>query len=68
MTDRISGVVVTLEEDMRVDDAENLLTAIRMMRGVADVSVNVTNFDHHMAKTQAKTELVRKIYEAIREY
>jgi hypothetical protein len=68
MTDRISGVIVTLEDDMRIDDAESLLNAIRMLRGVADVSANVTDFNHHMAKTQAKTELVGKIYAAIREY
>jgi len=51
-----------------VDDAEGLLNAIRMMRGVADVSVNVADFNHHMARAQAKTELVKRIYDAIREY
>jgi hypothetical protein len=68
MTDRINGVFVTLEKDTRIDDAEYLLNAIRMIKGVGDVSVNVVDFDSHMAKTQAKTELVSKIYEAIREY
>jgi len=37
MTDRHSGYVVVLEEDLRSDDAEATLTALRMTKGVLTV-------------------------------
>lgn len=38
MTDRYSGFVVTLDHDLRADDAEETLTALRMVRGVISVT------------------------------
>ena len=43
MTDRINAIVVILEKDMREDDAEPLLNAIRTMRGVLDVRTNIAD-------------------------
>jgi hypothetical protein len=37
MTDRHSGYIVTLTEDVREDDAETILIAIGMVRGVLSV-------------------------------
>ena len=46
MTDRIHALTVVLDEDMRIDDAEPLVQAIRMMRHVADVQpISVTESD-----------------------
>lgn len=38
MTDRHAGYVVTLDRDIREDDAEAVLNAIRMVKGVASVT------------------------------
>lgn len=38
MTDRHSGYLVTLARDMREDDAEAIITALRMVRGVESVT------------------------------
>jgi hypothetical protein len=38
MTDRHSGYVVTLEKDIREDDAESIINAIRMIKGVSSVA------------------------------
>lgn len=43
MTDRINAIVVVLEKDMREDDAEPILNAIRQMRGVLDVRTNIAD-------------------------
>jgi len=67
MTDRINGVFVTLETDIRIDDAEYLLNAIRMIRGVIDVTPNVSHPESHMAKVTAKMELEKKILKVLRE-
>lgn len=37
MTDRHTGYVVILDQNMRQDDSADLITAISLMRGVADV-------------------------------
>jgi hypothetical protein len=38
VTDRHAGYIVILDKDIREDDAEeSVLTALRMIRGVADV-------------------------------
>lgn len=37
MTDRHAGYLVTLDCDIREDDAEEILTALRMVRGVVSV-------------------------------
>lgn len=37
MTDRYSGFVVTLKEDMREDDAQATIGALRQIKGVVDV-------------------------------
>jgi len=38
MTDRHSGYVIALAEDIREDDAEAVLTALRMVKGVMSVT------------------------------
>lgn len=38
MSDRYFALTVVLEQDIRDDDAEPLIAAIRQMRGVADVA------------------------------
>lgn len=65
MTDRIKGFIVTLNDDVRDDDVEPILTALQMVRCVADVSPLVANIDDHMARSRVRSEVQRKIYDAI---
>jgi hypothetical protein len=37
MTNRVQGFIVTLEKDMREDDAKEVIRAIEMLRGVIRV-------------------------------
>lgn len=61
MSDRIKGLTVTLEPNIRDDDAQPIIDAIRLIKGVIDVRPHVEDSDHHMAITVAK----RDIYNAI---
>jgi hypothetical protein len=63
VTDRIHSITVVLEQDMRVDDAEALLTAIRMLRGVLSAEGNVTQPSHYVAETRVRFELERKLWQ-----
>lgn len=37
MTTRVSGFVVTLEQDMREDDAKEIVRAILLLKGVVNI-------------------------------
>lgn len=61
MTDRFSTLTVVLDRDIREDDAEFIINAIRMIKGVADVSGNVSDLSEYLAMTRLKKELQSKI-------
>lgn len=65
MTDRFNALVVVLEKDMRDDDAEALLIAIRQLRGVASVEGNVADMASHIARVQARTELSAGLWDVL---
>jgi len=62
MTDRYHTLSVVLEHDIREDDAEPLIAAIRQMRGVLSVTGVVANAESHMAHERARHELGSKLW------
>lgn len=62
MTTRVSGFVVTLEKDMREDDAKELARSIELLRGV--VSVDYVGSDPLVMQT-AQHRLQQKMVEAV---
>lgn len=67
MTDRYNTLTVALERDIREDDAEALLTAIRMLRGVLSVSGNVADNTSFVAEARARKEWTTRISDLLRE-
>lgn len=65
MTDRYHSLTVVLTEDMRTDDAERVLDAIRMIRGVQSVTGIVADASSHMAYQRARRDLGDKLFEVI---
>ena len=63
MTDRINTITVVLEKEIREDDCESILNAIRMIKGVLSVSANVADPSDYLAIRRARHELMKKIYE-----
>lgn len=61
MTDRLKGVYVTFEKDIREDDAEHLINAIRAFRYVADVRGEVTDVADHFARQRVRFEIARNL-------
>lgn len=66
MTDRYYALTVVLEKDIRSDDAERLIDAIHMLRGVLSVVPNVADSTTWMAEERAKIELKNKIFEVLK--
>lgn len=67
MTDRYNALVVVLEEDIREDDAEGLINAIRHLRGVLSVEGNVRSIESSVAEQRARNTLKSKLWEALKE-
>lgn len=66
MTDRIKSYTVTLQDDIRSDDAEHIEHAISMIKGVISVDAHVTDHEHHSARMQLRYELQSRIFHAVR--
>lgn len=66
MTDRLKGVTVVFDRDIRVDDAEAILAAIQMIKGVACVAPSISTSDDWMNRERVRIELVEKIFEVLK--
>ena len=67
MTDRHAGYLITLAENLREDDAEQILTALRMVRGVLSVEPVRTGIDQQIAQSRADTVWRERIYKLLEE-
>ena len=63
MTDRVAAFVVTLDSDIREDDVEEILTALRMVRFVASVKPVFASFDLHIARERRDSAWRRALSE-----
>lgn len=66
MTDRIRHITVTLDRDLREDDAEATLAAIKQIRGVADVVPHLVSGTDHIARSAVRNELYGQVIDAVR--
>lgn len=65
MTDRVRHLTITLDEDLRVDDLEPIVSAIRHIRGVAGVEQHVVRMEDHLARQAVRAEVQQKLHEAV---
>ncbi len=63
MTDRYIGFLVTLEKEMRCDDAESIITALKMVKGVSSVKPYVANLEDYLLYEKGKNEIRIKVME-----
>lgn len=62
MTTCYNAVTVVLDREIREDDAEHPLTAIRMLKGVLSVEPHVADVETHIAETRVRRELGDKLW------
>jgi hypothetical protein len=67
MSDHTVVLTVVLDKDYRVDDAECIMSAIRMVKGVLSVAANVSNIETHTAYSQARHDLEKKLLSVLRD-
>lgn len=61
MTDRASGLIVALDKDIRVDDVEPLINAIKCLQHVVGVTVSVADSSTMLARMRVDAEWREKI-------
>ncbi len=67
MTDRLKGFVVVLDQDYRVDDAEEIRIALSMVKGVLSVTPSVTQLEDHMNRQRIRLELHEKLFQVLKD-
>ena len=65
MSDRYNAITVVLEKDTRDDDAQDILTALKMIKGVIAAEPNIVNVDSFVSDTRARSELGTKLFEVL---
>ena len=65
MTDRVRGFYVTLDRDIREDDAGAIRTALQMTKHVIDVSPDVADPAQHVAEMRVRAELSSKLIDVL---
>jgi len=63
VTDRLKGVYVAFDKDYRDDDVEQIIDAIKMVRGVVDVKAVTVNPEDWMNRARVKDEMRDKFFE-----
>lgn len=65
MTDRLHALTVHLAEDIRDDDAEPLIAAILMLKGVSRVEPHVVDVEDHFARQRVRQELRQELIKVL---
>lgn len=65
MTTRLKGLTVVFERDIRVDDAQPIIDAIALLRGVAKVVPVERMIEDDHARVRVRHELVQKLWKAL---
>jgi len=65
MTDRYNSLIVVLENNIREDDAQSTINAIRHIKGVIAVEGNISDIGHFVASSRIRRELGEKIWDVI---
>lgn len=67
MTDRLNALTVSLDRDIRDDDAEVIINAIKAIRGVNSVTGNVVNPDSYVVQRRANNIVREKLFQLMDE-
>ena len=63
MSDKIKGLVVTLDMDVSDEYADHIIEAISMIKHVVSVDKSVVNIDDHMNRMRIKSQIRSDFYE-----
>lgn len=67
MTDKFNALTVVLEKDIREDDADVLMSAIRQLRGVLSVSGEPAGAGEYVAYERARRDIASRLLESLKD-
>lgn len=67
MSDRLNALTVSLDRDIRDDDAEVIINAIKAIRGVNGVTGNIVDMDTFSAQMRVNSFIREKLFALIDE-
>lgn len=67
MNERHAGYVVTLTEDLDDEAAQQVLNALRMIKGVLSVEPITASLDVHIGTERARSEIRGKLLDLLRD-
>ena len=65
MTDRIKGLTVAIQLDMREDDCQKIIDAITLIKGVTSVESHIADIPHQLAVQAARNEFRDKLWQVL---
>lgn len=65
MSDRIKVLTVVLEQDLREEEIQPLIAAIKQLRNVIEVSAEVADPNLYVATTRVRRELGQKLLKIV---
>jgi len=65
MTTRLKGLLVTFEPDVREDDAECIINAIRLLKRVIAVKPIPNDIEQSIAEDRVRLDLGKKLWNVI---
>lgn len=65
MTDKVKGLVVSFDADIREDDCQRITEAILMIKGVSEVNQSIATPDDWMNRSRIKSEIKEKLLEIV---
>jgi hypothetical protein len=68
MTDRLKGLTVAFDADIREDNAQAIINAIKMFNGVVAVEATKAGADDYMNRERIKSEFRQKLLEIFQEF
>jgi hypothetical protein len=67
MTDRLAGVLVTFDDNYRVDDLPRVVVdALKMIKGVASVEPITADYQLQIATGRARLKLVNELWDVLK--
>lgn len=65
MSDRINAFTIVLDKDIKNEDVQDLLTALKMLKGVISVTPNVADISDHIAQMRERARINHELIKII---
>ena len=67
MSDRTFSATIIFDKEYRDDDAQVILDAIAMIKGVASTHLRISTSEDYLAYARARQDLQKKLFEVLKD-